>query len=164
MMALTGKSQGHVGEPAVMDYIQLHKSDPDFVRMLRVKTFNHIFVAIQPQTQDEMISALIGTNAYFDYRKPEVPQLLVDAYHPTLTGGTGKRANLDLVRNLPKIAKRIMLAGGLTPDNVGDVISEVRPWAVDVASGVESAPGKKDHGKVKAFVQAVREADEARSR
>jgi phosphoribosylanthranilate isomerase len=57
----------------------------------------------------------------------------------------------------------ILLAGGLTPENVGEAIREVRPFAVDVASGVESEPGKKDPAKLRAFFAAVAEADKATS-
>ncbi|HVO41925.1 MAG TPA: hypothetical protein VMT34_04850, partial [Aggregatilineales bacterium] len=122
-------------------------------------TNHHVYGSIQPQTQNELINVIIGTGALIDGARPELPQMLVDAYHPTLAGGTGQRADLDLIRHLPDVARRIMLAGGLTPDNVADTIRDVRPWAVDVASGVEESPGKKDHGKVRAFIQAVREAD-----
>jgi len=58
--------------------------------------------------------------------------------------------------------KAVFLAGGLTAENVGDAIAAVRPWAVDVSSGVESSPGEKDFGKIEAFCRAVRDADAAR--
>jgi phosphoribosylanthranilate isomerase len=54
---------------------------------------------------------------------------------------------------------RLVLAGGLTPGNVGLLVREIRPWGVDVSAGVESSPGRKDAGKVQAFVRAVREAE-----
>ena len=70
-------------------------------------------------------------------------------------GGTGHRAPWELLAGFaPGVP--LVLAGGLTPENVADAIRAVRPWGVDVASGVESAPGKKDAGKVRAFVAAVR--------
>lgn len=60
------------------------------------------------------------------------------------------------------LTRPLILAGGLTPDNVGDAITLIRPYAVDVSSGVESEPGVKDHGAIRAFCQAVREADQLR--
>ncbi len=83
--------------------------------------------------------------------------VLVDAYHPGALGGTGKLAPWDVLAGFdPGVP--VILAGGLTPDNVADAIRAVRPWGVDVASGVESAPGVKDPGKVRAFVAAARAA------
>lgn len=87
----------------------------------------------------------------------EADALLVDAYHPQKMGGTGETANWRLARLLRDEAiKPVILAGGLTPDNVCDAIAQVQPFAVDVSSGVESAPGKKDHLKVKEFIANVR--------
>ena len=83
---------------------------------------------------------------------------LLDAHDPDLRGGTGKTFDWNLGRKAKKVGP-IILAGGLTPENVGEAIRKVRPYAVDVASGVESAPGVKDAGKLKAFFAAVEEAD-----
>lgn len=80
--------------------------------------------------------------------------LLVDAYDPGRYGGTGQTFNWDW---LP--AERpspLMLAGGLTPANVGDAIRQTRPWAVDVSGGVEAAKGIKDPDKIRQFVEGVR--------
>ncbi len=84
---------------------------------------------------------------------------LLDASHPTLRGGTGKTFDWNLAREAKKYG-RIILAGGLTPQNVREAIRTVRPYAVDVASGVESSPSKKDPAKLRAFFAAVEEADE----
>lgn len=83
---------------------------------------------------------------------------LLDAYSKTSLGGTGERFNWDLAVEAQKFGKPIFLAGGLTPENVADAVRQVRPFAVDVSSGVESSPGKKDAAKVKAFIEAVRGA------
>ena len=87
-----------------------------------------------------------------------VSAILLDAFDPTLLGGTGKTFDWSLAREA-KHYGLIILAGGLTPENVAQAIREVRPFAVDVASGVESAPGVKDPGKLRAFFAAVAEAD-----
>jgi phosphoribosylanthranilate isomerase len=94
----------------------------------------------------------------------EIPQYqtdawLLDAFSPATFGGTGEKFNWDLAVEAQKFGKPIFLAGGLTPENVGEAVRKVHPFGVDVSSGVESAPGKKDHAKIKAFIAAVREAD-----
>ena len=81
---------------------------------------------------------------------------LLDACSKTGLGGTGETFNWDLAITARKFAKPIFLAGGLTPENVEEAVRKVRPFAVDVSSGVESAPGKKDPAKVVAFISAAR--------
>src|SRR5450631_1471750 len=83
---------------------------------------------------------------------------LLDAHSKSGLGGTGETFNWDLAIEARKFNKPIFLAGGLTPENVAEAVRKVRPFAVDVSSGVESAPGKKDHAKVKAFVNAAKSA------
>src|SRR6266705_408011 len=83
---------------------------------------------------------------------------LLDAYAPDKPGGTGATFNWDLAIAARKWGRPIFLAGGLTPDNVAQAVQRARPYAVDVSSGVETAPGKKDAAKVKEFIEAVRAA------
>jgi phosphoribosylanthranilate isomerase len=83
---------------------------------------------------------------------------LLDAHSKSGLGGTGEKFNWDLAIEAQKFDKPIFLAGGLTPENVAEAVRKVRPFAVDVSSGVEIAPGKKDHAKVKAFIQAAKSA------
>ena len=85
--------------------------------------------------------------------------ILLDAYSPKALGGTGHTFNWDLAREVKRLGFQIILAGGLTPDNVAEAVAAVRPFAVDVSSGVEAKPGRKDMGKLKAFIQAVRQVD-----
>jgi phosphoribosylanthranilate isomerase len=84
---------------------------------------------------------------------------LLDAYVPGVAGGTGQTFNWELAFRARETGLPILLAGGLTPDNVGAAIRAARPYAVDVSSGVEAAPGRKDPARVRAFVTAVRDAD-----
>jgi phosphoribosylanthranilate isomerase len=87
----------------------------------------------------------------------DVPAFLVDASVKGAYGGTGVTADWNGAAELAK-KYPLLLAGGLTPENVADAVRQVRPWGVDVASGVESGAGSKDTSKMKAFVQAVRES------
>jgi phosphoribosylanthranilate isomerase len=81
---------------------------------------------------------------------------LIDTPAGARRGGTGRAFDWSLVRGLPG---RIVLAGGLAPDNVAQAIREARPWGVDACSQLESAPGRKDPARVRAFIQAVREVE-----
>lgn len=82
---------------------------------------------------------------------------LLDTYRPDFYGGTGEAFDWDVIP--AGLARPVVLSGGLTAANVGEAIGRVRPWAVDVSSGVEAAKGIKDADKIAAFIQGVRNAD-----
>ena len=84
---------------------------------------------------------------------------LLDAHSRNGLGGTGEKFNWDLAVEAQKFGKPIFLAGGLTPENVADAVRIVHPFGVDVSSGVESAPGIKDHAKVKSFITAAKSVE-----
>ena len=83
---------------------------------------------------------------------------LLDSFVEGQAGGTGKRFNWELARRANLLGRPIILAGGLTPDNVGEAIRSVAPYAVDVSSGVESGPGRKDPARLASFLACVRGA------
>jgi phosphoribosylanthranilate isomerase len=83
---------------------------------------------------------------------------LLDSDAPGQFGGTGEKFDWSLAQQATKLGRSVILAGGLTPENVATAVREVRPYGVDVSSGVEALPGRKDPQKVKTFIQAAREA------
>lgn len=145
-----------IRQQTALAYIQLHGDEPpEMVRAIR-----GAYKAIRPANADQVrdiAAAYTGVEGLTV--RLDSPELLIDTYHPELKGGTGQQMSRDIALQAQKHTRRLMLAGGLTPENVAEVVREVRPWAVDVSSGVEAVPGKKDHGKVRAFIQAVRETD-----
>ena len=90
-----------------------------------------------------------------DYR---VAGYLLDTFSPSFYGGTGTSFNWEIATEAVKRHQRIILAGGLTPDNVAEAIRQVGPYGVDVSSGVEAGPGKKDREKVHEFIRNAKEA------
>jgi phosphoribosylanthranilate isomerase len=108
------------------------------------------FKAIRPKSLGE------GEKAASEYtRRNSPPHLLVDAHRKGMYGGTGEAGDWGIARHLAAQTP-ILLAGGLNPTNVAEAIQNVRPWGVDVASGVESSPGNKDPHKITDFFAAVR--------
>jgi len=106
-----------------------------------------------------ILAVAVGENLSFEgFGRQKANAFLLDTFDANLLGGTGKTFDWRLARQAKKYGN-IILAGGLTPENVGQAIREVRPFAVDVASGVESAPGVKDAAKLRAFFAAVAKAD-----
>src|SRR6266568_8614204 len=89
---------------------------------------------------------------------PEAFAFLFDAAHTDQYGGTGRTTDWDVARRA-SLKHRIILAGGLKVENVAAAVRIVRPYGIDVASGVESSPGKKDHGLLREFIKEVRRAE-----
>jgi phosphoribosylanthranilate isomerase len=91
---------------------------------------------------------------------PQRVTLLVDAHDPVRRGGTGMKADWTAAASLAR-KRRVILAGGLTPENVGDAIAQVKPFGIDVSSGVEKSPGVKDHSRLAALFAALRSQAQA---
>jgi phosphoribosylanthranilate isomerase len=131
-----------------LDIIQLHgDEEPDFVNKVSLAVYRPVWKAIAVKSARDICHLEVwGAEA-----------LLLDAPTPG-RGGAGASFDWGLAREarqrFPNLT--IVLAGGLTPENVGAAIQQVEPWAVDVASGVEAAPGIKDEAKLAAFIGAAR--------
>ena len=148
-----------------LDLAQLHGEEPP--EMVTGELHGRSYKALRPRSLDEALdmasryapaSSLRPSPGGEEHR----PALLVDAYHPHLRGGTGETGDWSLAAAL---ADRypLLLAGGLCPANVVEAVRAVHPWGVDVSSGVESAPGQKDHAAVRAFVAAAKAANSQQS-
>jgi phosphoribosylanthranilate isomerase len=141
-----------VGRLAGLRTVQLHGDEHDIGSASGYR-FIHAF---QVEKQDD----LVGITDYLDRCRPEsaLPAaILVDSRVVGQYGGTGRQAPWDLLAGF-RLSVPLILAGGLTPENVAEAIRIVRPYAVDVASGVESAPGRKDEEKMRCFIANAREA------
>ena len=138
-----------------LDFVQLH-GDESCQMVGRLQGL--AFKAVRPVSKADALTALQTFAPAFP-EDERAPSLLVDAFNPKLYGGTGETASLNAARAVNQAVPRMMLAGGLNPENVADRVRAIRPWGVDTASGVEKdVPGFKDAGKVRAFIQAVRDA------
>jgi phosphoribosylanthranilate isomerase len=121
------------GDEAVEDCEGWHRP---YIKALRVKAGDDIAAAV---------------DAY-----PSASGVLLDTYVEGVPGGTGEAFDWSLIPQ--GLSKPLILAGGLTPENVADAVARVKPYAVDVSGGVEASKGIKDHAKIHAFINAVRKA------
>lgn len=129
-----------------IDVVQLHGEEPpDMCELIS----NRIIKAFRVKSL-ESLDPLI-------HYKNKVSAFLLDTYTPNIFGGTGQIFNWDIAIDAKQFGQ-IILAGGLTPDNITSAVKRVRPYAVDVSSGIESEKGKKDHKKMKLFIQKAKEA------
>ncbi len=135
-----------VADQCGLDLVQLHgEESPDYCAVVKRRIIK-AFRVRDASSLDDMP----------DYR---VAGCLLDAWSPAAHGGTGTTFNWDIAARAAA-SHPIILAGGLTPENVAEAVATVKPYAVDVSSGVESAPGIKDAGLVRAFIGAARQSIE----
>jgi len=128
-----------------IDIIQLHGDEPPemccfsrrMIKAIRVKS----------------LESLAPLEAY----RKTVSAFLLDTYTPDTLGGTGRIFNWDVALEAKQFG-RVILAGGLTPENVSDAVRHVNPYAVDVSSGVERGKGKKDYEKMRLFIERAKSA------
>jgi phosphoribosylanthranilate isomerase len=135
---------GELATEAGVGAIQLHgEESPEYVRML---------------DEFQLIKALrVGPDFKpQDVLKYPVNAILLDAFSPQAHGGTGHRFDWNIAKDTVPCTSQLYLAGGLNAENVAQAIAFVGPYAVDVCSGVESAPGRKDLARLRAFISAVR--------
>lgn len=133
-----------------IDVIQLHGDEsPSYVKETRDRSGLSVIKAFRiPQD-----ASLESIEEYHN-----LDGVLLDAYSPSVYGGSGEVTNWSFAKQASKRFPFVYLAGGLNPENVADAVREVQPFAVDVASGVELSPGKKDAKKLEAFIRNAKRA------
>jgi phosphoribosylanthranilate isomerase len=132
-------------ETSGIDTLQFHGEEtPEFCAQFRLKVIKAFRIRDRESLQD--------CSRYRQYG------WLLDSHVDGQQGGTGVAFNWDVAAEATRLSRMIILAGGLKVESVGNAVRQVRPYAVDVSSGVESAPGKKDHGKIREFIAAAKAA------
>ncbi len=127
-----------------LDLVQLHGDEPpDYCRLVQRRVLKAF-----------RVRSLASLEEVAQY---QVAGYLLDTFSPSFYGGTGLSFNWEIANEAVQRYGRIILAGGLTPDNVAEAVRQVQPWAVDVSSGVESAPGRKDAQKVREFIRNAKD-------
>jgi phosphoribosylanthranilate isomerase len=142
-------------DQCALDLAQLHGDEPpSFVGDPASLLYGRSYKALRPTT----LAEAEADSEWYLPPNPVAgrPALLLDAYHPRLRGGSGHSANWTIAARLASQTPGLLLAGGLNPANVAAAVRQVRPFGVDVASGVEASPGRKDPDLVRAFIQVAK--------
>jgi phosphoribosylanthranilate isomerase len=136
-----------VGE-AGLDGVQLHGAESiEFCSTLRQLLNGKLLIKVLRVTD---------TFAPAEIEKYDTDAIMLDAFHREMPGGTGRVVDWTVARSARELVPRLILAGGLSPDNVAEAIAEVGPFAVDACSSLESTPRRKSAERMKAFVRAAR--------
>ena len=136
----------HFARDLALDAVQLHGDEaPDYVSRLQT----HCVIKALP------VGPLFRTDRASDYK---CDAILLDGWSTREFGGTGRTFPWSIAAAVRPLVRRLFLAGGLKPDNIADALRLVRPFAVDVCSGIEDSPGQKNHAQLRSFIEAVRAA------
>ena len=139
----------NAAEAAGLDAVQLHGDEaPETVAELRRRTGSILIKAFR-------VDAGFEPNIVRDF---ETDFVLLDGFSAAEFGGSGSAFDWDIAIKVREMGVKLYLAGGLGPQNVADAVQRVRPFGVDACSGLESSKGKKDHSKMKQFIDSVRTA------
>ena len=126
--------------------VQLHGDEsPQYCRALKGR---FVIKALR-------VGALFAPQSVKEY---EADAILLDAFAVDVRGGTGRKVDWNIAREMSELVPKLFLAGGLSPENVSEAVALVKPFAIDVCSSLESAPGRKDAERVRAFIKAARAA------
>ena len=137
-----------IADESNVDMIQLHGDETaEYIQEIRKRCGRRVIKAIRPTagSDPEMFAGC------------DADAILIDSYSPHLYGGTGDVSDWKAARNAAAIFPKIFLAGGLTPENIRSAIESVRPYGVDVASGVEAEKGRKDPKKMRDLIRIAKE-------
>jgi len=147
---------GFIFWPASPRFIDPHRARKIAAMLPPFVTAVGVFVN-QPLDYVNGVSSLVRLGAGDVQAWPAEVRVLLDVHDPVVRGGTGRTIDWTAAADVAA-QRQILLAGGLTPDNVADAVARVRPFGIDVSSGVERAPGIKDHRRLQALFEAVHDA------
>ncbi len=133
-----------ISEICSLDYVQLHgEESPEFCRKFKD---TGVFKAFRAKDADEVMRI----------KEYEADAYLLDSFTEGVYGGTGKTVAAELAEKALSLTDRLILSGGLTHENVAGFLAKIKPFGVDISSGVEQSPGVKDKEKILSFINAVR--------
>jgi phosphoribosylanthranilate isomerase len=137
-----------IADEAGVEAIQLHGNEsPEFCARLKSLSKDRFVIKVLCGDNDDVVSKAV------EY---DVDAIMLDAFDKDLYGGTGRTIDWSIAARACRLVSRLFLAGGLSPENVVEAINSVQPYAVDACTALESLPGRKDTGRVRAFVRAAR--------
>jgi phosphoribosylanthranilate isomerase len=134
-----------IADEAGIRALQLHGDEsPEYCRALAMNNYVIKTLAVSNTFDVQMV------------QRYEVQAIMLDTRDNSLRGGTGRVFDWSIAQQVSKLVPKLYLAGGLSPENAAEAVARVRPHAVDACSALEDRPGKKNHGRVRAFVERVR--------